>query len=63
MAISVSVCAGMPVAILARLHPVGGGVGHETDVLDLIVHCRLQQGVELGGFLRRDTRIRDFNGE
>ena len=49
-----------PVAVV---HPVGRRIGHEADLLDLVVHCRLEQCVEFRGFLRCDTCIRDFNGE
>ena len=55
--------AAVGVRAVAIVHPVGRRIGHEADLLNFIVYCRLQQGVKFRGFLRGDTRIRDFNGE
>ena len=63
MAVAVASWAAVGVRTVAIVHPIGRRIWHEADVLDLSVHCGLQQGVEFGGFLRGDTRIRDFNGE
>ena len=44
-------------------HAIRGGVGHEADFLDLVVHCLLEQLIEFGGFLGRYAGVGDFDGD